>query len=1484
MLGVVESSTGRADILADAAVDFSGTQGQANWRYGIYNVPGQPATYAESMQFNSVYGDIWSSPGQSFGVPLLFPTGGHPGETTSAVRRWTSPTDATISLDGEYQSDPQVGGGITTVRVWIDGVAEFIANTTTSPATYHLGPLAVHAGSIVDFEIDPFNGYSSDSTRFTVSISGQNQTGPLAIVAGPATVTLRAGLTATFTVSATGAHPLHYQWQRDTVDIPGATSAALALERVQSFDAGSYRVIVSDASGSIPSTPAVLTVLPGITYIPEFPVAAISADGRVAVGGSYRWTPRTGAVGLGNLPTSEPWNAGTRATAVSGDGSVVVGSANLYDAFRWTTAGGIESIYAVPGLPSSAYGVSSDGVFVVGQGWNLGAVQEAFRWSSNGGLELLGRFNRIDGIQDTVAYAASSDGGAIAGVIAPNNSPWAFRWTPAGGIQSLGLLPGAGQSVASAISAEGNTVVGTSFYDLYRFGAPFQAFLWTAETGMIPLGFCPGCGATPTDEVWSRANAISGDGFLIGGSSKNGGPHGDAGDAFLWDPVNGMRYLKDILRIDYGVEPEWIGGQRVVLGSVTSISADGGSLAGTAYGGSPYSERGFLVSGFDPHLPSLPRILTQPQSRHASVGDAVILAVSAEASAALTYQWRKDGTPIAGANSSTLAFIAQSADQGSFDAVVSTPTGSITSAAASLVVDVPVPVSAPAGLLAWWRAENNVEDAVGGLNGDLQNGATFMPGEVGQAFFFDGVDDGIIVPTAPVREIQDQVTMEGWVLKQGSGQGNAVILSARSLTGGCPDALRFALFIYDDTYAGADNGKASIAVNTGAWQNGAISTTVIPDNAWTHVAGTYDGAFLRIYVNGILESSVAKTGPILPGTDLLEIGRETLCPDEHFLGAIDELSLYDRALTGEEIAAIVDARHAGKQLALNPPVVNTQPQSQTVTAGGSVSLTVGADGDAPLTYQWRKEGVEIPGATSNTLAINSARAANAGTYDVLVHNSAGTVTSATATLTVNKAVPGISWSSPLGAVYGTVLGPAQLNAVADIPGAFSYTPAAGTMLLPGSDQTLTAQFTPDDPDSFFPATVAVIIQVGKAPLTLIADDKSKTYGAPMPALTWRLEGLVNGDTAAVLTQLPSLTTTARKSSATGTYPITVSGGVAENYEISRVNGTVTVTPATLTVAAVNKSNVYGTPLPAFSAVYSGFVNGDSKSDLDSLATFTTPATQASDVGTYPIVPRGAAGANYTVTFVNGTLVVTPHNLTIRAQNKSKLYGDPLPQLTAAYSGFVNGDTIETLDTPVILEALATEASQVGTYTIAARGASDANYTITFVDGALAVYPATLTVTAMDASSVYGESLPTLNYLVSGFVLGETEAILDTPVVVSTTAIGGCPAGRYPISVSGASDSNYRVRVVGATLTVGKAPLTIRADDLSRPYGTPNPTLTATYTGFVNGDSAASLDQPLVLATAATLTSPPGRYAIKASDAKDANYAITLIRGTLTILP
>jgi hypothetical protein len=124
--------------------------------------------------------------------------------------------------------------------------------------------------------------------------------------------------------------------------------------------------------------------------------------------------------------------------------------------------------------------------------------------------------------------------------------------------------------------------------------------------------------------------------------------------------------------------------------------------------------------------------------------------------------------------------------------------------------------------------------------------------------------------------------------------------------------------------------------------------------------------------------------------------------------------------------------------------------------------------------------------------------------------------------------------------------------------------------------------------------------------------------------------------------------------------------------------------------------------------------------------------------------------------------------------------------------------------------------------------------------------------------------------------------------LSTTATGAShvDGSPYPITASGAADSDYAISYVDGNLSVTPAALTISADDRNKAYGAPLPTLTASYAGFVNADTTDSLTTPPTLSTTADASSHAagGPYTITASGAADGDYTISYVNGTLTVAP
>ena len=163
-----------------------------------------------------------------------------------------------------------------------------------------------------------------------------------------------------------------------------------------------------------------------------------------------------------------------------------------------------------------------------------------------------------------------------------------------------------------------------------------------------------------------------------------------------------------------------------------------------------------------------------------------------------------------------------------------------------------------------------------------------------------------------------------------------------------------------------------------------------------------------------------------------------------------------------------------------------------------------------------------------------------------------------------------------------------------------------------------------------------------------------------------------------------------------------------------------------------------------------------------------------------------------------------------------------------------------------------------------------------------VNQAPLTVTAANASKLYGQANPPLTGSIVGIKNGD-----NITATYATTATQSSPVGSYPIVPTlvdpDSKLGNYSVTSVNGTLTINPAPLTITADDKTKILNAPNPAFTASYSGFVLGEGPGVLSGTLACTTTAVTASPVGSYPITCSGLSSTNYAITYVGGTLHII-
>ncbi|MBP5771799.1 MAG: hypothetical protein J6W75_10665 [Bacteroidaceae bacterium] len=451
--------------------------------------------------------------------------------------------------------------------------------------------------------------------------------------------------------------------------------------------------------------------------------------------------------------------------------------------------------------------------------------------------------------------------------------------------------------------------------------------------------------------------------------------------------------------------------------------------------------------------------------------------------------------------------------------------------------------------------------------------------------------------------------------------------------------------------------------------------------------------------------------------------------------------------------------------------------------------------------------------------------------------------------------------------------------------ALEYT-VSGTLL--SGKPALSCQATATSPVGTYPIVVSVgtvenrnktlvngTLTITPAPLQVsVTGTYTREVGEENPAFQLSYSGFKNNETESVLTEKPVVSTTATADSPVGTYPITLSGGQAQNYTLSYQNGELTVTPATqkkLTLTARSYTRTYGDENPTF--VYD--VQGKL---LSGEATLTCEATATSPVGTYPIViSQGSIGGSGH-TLVNGTLTIEPAPLTVSVGSYSREQHEENPSFELTYEGFKNGETERVLSSQPQASTVATAESPVGTYDIVVAGGQAQNYTFSYQNGQLIVTPETqklLTLTAHSYTRVYGDENPAFEVDVEG-------KILDGEPSVSCEATVLSPVGTYPIVVVQGSIDGEGHTLVNGTLTIEPAPLTISVGDYLREAYQENPEFKIVYAGFKNSETEDVLTTKPVATTEATIDSDEGVYEIVVSGASAENYVITYVNGKLTV--
>jgi gliding motility-associated-like protein len=680
---------------------------------------------------------------------------------------------------------------------------------------------------------------------------------------------------------------------------------------------------------------------------------------------------------------------------------------------------------------------------------------------------------------------------------------------------------------------------------------------------------------------------------------------------------------------------------------------------------------------------------------------------------------------------------------------------------------------------------------------------------------------------------------------------------------------------------GVADATASVTVNGNAVTSGSASAT-IPLIVGTNTINTnitaQDGTTIKTYTIVITRAPSANAN-----LTNLTLSNGIISP------AFSTSTLNYTASTGNSTSSITIT-----------PVVADITATVTVnniavtsgSASTSINLTVGVNTiQIVVTAQ---SGV----TKTYTIVVSRAASSNAKLSGITLSSGslspAFTATNASYAVSVGNTVRSIAVTPTVADVTSNL----TVNTIAVISGS-----ASGTIPLTVGDNKITIAVQAQD------GTLnSYTLTVTRAPSS-IADLSALgiSVGALSPGFT---TGNLNY-AATVPTGTASVNFTPALVDATGSIQVngttSVNGAASAEQFLVLGNNTINITVTaqdgttikTYTVI-VNRPPVIQTlTFPALAAVTYGttdFAPGAISSNTAIPVTYSSSNTAVATIVAGNIHVVGVGSAVLTVsqsgdsnfgpaTPVTQPLIVNQAVLTITAVDNSKTYAAAIPTLTAIYTGFVNNETSAVLTKQPTISTTAVKASPAGTYSITPSNATAANYTISYVGGVLTVNTAVLTVTAVAKSMAYGSAiLPALTLTYAGFVNGDTFSGLTAQPTLTTTATVTNNAGTYPITASGGVASNYTFNYVAGVLTISKLPLIITPVAATTTYGI-IPALAATYTGFINGDTPATLTTQPTIKTTATATSVVGNYPITASGAAATNYTITYTSGVLlTITP
>ena len=407
-----------------------------------------------------------------------------------------------------------------------------------------------------------------------------------------------------------------------------------------------------------------------------------------------------------------------------------------------------------------------------------------------------------------------------------------------------------------------------------------------------------------------------------------------------------------------------------------------------------------------------PAITQVPTGGTRFAGDAFAFSSAAVGDLPLTFQWFRSGVPVNGATNSSLFFTdLQASDSGDYEIVVTNLFGSATSAPPATLTVLDPPLDITTDLRLWLKFDDTFGPLAVDDSGNLRDGAlSGFPGDDSQwvmGRIVGGIrvnpdgsagDDVVLVPDDNGGlDFSGSLafTLAAWVNAVPAQENGAAVLAKGTGAGG----EQYALDIVNGAYrffVRNESGGAAV-----------FQTSVPANNTWQHLVAVFSVALnrLKVYVNGIEILTGTPPATLLQNTHEVSIGSRQASAGAYDLnlnGTLDDLRIYARALTPRDVLELYN------QASLIPPSIVTPPAGGTILACDTATLMVAADGSAPLSYQWSKNGSPIAGATHATLQFNNVTTNDAGSYIVRISNAIGAVTSDPAIIMVDDPAPDLA--------------------------------------------------------------------------------------------------------------------------------------------------------------------------------------------------------------------------------------------------------------------------------------------------------------------------------------------------------------------------------------------------------------------------------------------------------------------------------------------